>query len=46
MLCVFFSEAALQISARGITFHSKGAMTEARGNKTELGIKGWIKGKT
>ncbi len=30
----------------GITLHSKTATTEPKEKKTELGIKGWIKGKT
>jgi len=33
-------------SCWGITFHSKSATTESKEKKTELGIKGWIKGKT
>jgi hypothetical protein len=33
-------------SSWGITFHSKSATTESKEKKTELGIKGWIKGKT
>jgi hypothetical protein len=33
-------------SSWGMTFHSKNASAEAKGKKTELGIKGWIKGKT
>ena len=33
-------------SSWGITFHSKGAKIESKEKKTEIGIKGWIKGKT
>jgi len=33
-------------SSWGMTFHSKGAKIESKEKKTELGIKGWIKGKT
>jgi len=33
-------------SCWGITLHSKTAKTESKEKKTELGIKGWIKGKT
>jgi hypothetical protein len=33
-------------SSWGITFHSKSAKIESKEKKTELGIKGWIKGKT
>jgi hypothetical protein len=31
-------------SCWGITFHSKSATTESKEKKTELGIKGWLKG--
>jgi len=34
------------LSCWGITFHSQTAKTESKEKKTELGIKGWIKGKT
>ena len=33
------------LSLWGITFHSKSAEIESKEKKTELGIKGWIKGK-
>jgi hypothetical protein len=33
-------------SSWGITFHSKSAKIESKEKKIELGIKGWIKGKT
>jgi len=33
-------------SCWGITLHSKTATTESKEKKTELGINGWIKGKT
>ena len=33
-------------SSWGITLHSKNATTEAKEKKAELGIKGWIKGKS
>jgi len=33
-------------SSWGMTFHSKSAKIESKEKKTELGIKGWIKGKT
>jgi hypothetical protein len=33
-------------SSWGMTFHSKNVTTKPKEKKTELGIKGWIKGKT
>jgi len=33
-------------SSWGMTFHSKNVTTESKEKKTELGIKGWIRGKT
>jgi hypothetical protein len=33
-------------SCWGITLHSQTAKNESKEKKTELGIKGWIKGKT
>jgi hypothetical protein len=34
------------LSCWGITLHSQTAKTESKEKKTELGIKGWLKGKT